>query len=492
MSYATKTLYAFVLLSFAVTASAQAAPSTAWTYQGQLKSSGVPYTGPAAFEFSLWDAELEGRPVGDPVRLELDVVNGLFTASLDFGPDAFNGEPRWLEISLRTDRDSGVLAPRQPITAAPFALYALSARGGGTSLWQQNGADIYYNAGRVGVGTSAPQYSFHAEASTTNGRGVFGLADASANSGVGVFGQADHGTGRGVIGYASDASGVNFAVVGQTDSDQGYAAYFTGGRNYFEGNLGAGTLDPQYPVHAELDAASGRAIYGKSLATATNGVGVYGQTEGTGGRGVVGYASSPSGTNFGVLGYTESSTGYAGYFQGGRNYFQGRVGIGNNNPQHALDVSGDVEADQYRFSTPQEKHLTLGAYAFQPQHSGTTYSRIGDELYGPIGVDARFMAQVTLPQGATITHMTAYAYDATTSKLTVTLASFDFPGSGGLSIASVETSLATGAQTLEATIPNVVVDNLSKTYIVEVYSAAWTNNLRFQAVVLTYTVDEVP
>ena len=53
--------------------------------------------------------------------------NGLFTVTLndasEFGPESFNGEERWLEITV----DGVTLTPRQPITAAPYALYAATA-----------------------------------------------------------------------------------------------------------------------------------------------------------------------------------------------------------------------------------------------------------------------------------------------------------------------------------------------------------------------------
>jgi len=45
---------------------------------------------------------------------------------LDFGASPFNGQARWIEIGVRKDSNSTytVLAPRQAITAAPYALSA--------------------------------------------------------------------------------------------------------------------------------------------------------------------------------------------------------------------------------------------------------------------------------------------------------------------------------------------------------------------------------
>ena len=57
------------------------------------------------------------------------VTDGRFTVSLDFEAGAFPGEARWLDIALRP---AGVgsftpLTPRQPLTAAPYALTAVTA-----------------------------------------------------------------------------------------------------------------------------------------------------------------------------------------------------------------------------------------------------------------------------------------------------------------------------------------------------------------------------
>ena len=125
------------------------------TYQGQLKESGIPVNGMFDFEFKLWNAPSGGETVGWTVAIRaFEVLNGLFTVPLDFGPGVFTGEARWLEVGVRPNGSSDnytVLAPRQELTAAPYALYALAGPGGGGGYWSLTGDDIYNsNSGKVG------------------------------------------------------------------------------------------------------------------------------------------------------------------------------------------------------------------------------------------------------------------------------------------------------------------------------------------------------
>lgn len=108
----------------AFTAAAQAP----FLYQGRLNASGQPASGTYDLRFGL-----ANRPdPGSGVLLALTnsavtVVEGAFSATLDFGMEAFDGSPRWLEIGVRTNgAETGftVLSPRQPLLAVPYALQA--------------------------------------------------------------------------------------------------------------------------------------------------------------------------------------------------------------------------------------------------------------------------------------------------------------------------------------------------------------------------------
>ena len=177
-------------------ADAQAPLGTVFTYQGQLKLAGAPLNAPADFQFWLWDADVGGNLVAPPLLVDnWPVASGLFTVRLDFGPNAFYGDARWLEIWVRSPAGSGgdytVLAPRQELTATPnaqFAQYAQSAQyaqyagsvpggitGSGTTDYvaKFTGAGtvgnsaIFESGGSVGVGTTSPLARLHVQSDDT-------------------------------------------------------------------------------------------------------------------------------------------------------------------------------------------------------------------------------------------------------------------------------------------------------------------------------------
>src|SRR5437867_4442619 len=95
-----------LLLGFALglASSLPAAPlGTAFTYEGRLLQNGAAVNGTTDLQFRLWDDASTGTQIGTSITLNgVTVANGLFTAQLnaagEFGPDAFKGEQRWLEI----------------------------------------------------------------------------------------------------------------------------------------------------------------------------------------------------------------------------------------------------------------------------------------------------------------------------------------------------------------------------------------------------------
>ena len=151
-----------ILIAGSGPADGETALGTAFTYQGRLTDGGVAVTGVYEFEFKLYDAHADpSNQVGSTFSLRsVLVTNGLFTVKLDFGSDVFNGNARWLQIAVRPQSTADphtVLSPRQELTPAPYTLYAMNGGGG---LWAANGDDIHNtNSGKVGVGTSSPNFN---------------------------------------------------------------------------------------------------------------------------------------------------------------------------------------------------------------------------------------------------------------------------------------------------------------------------------------------
>ena len=314
---------------------------TSFTYQGYLTDGGSPADGEYDFQFMLFDAASVGSQVGVTATEEnLDVVEGYFTVELDFGA-VFDGTALWLEIWVRPGASTGVyqqLLPRQPLTAVPYANYALAAPWSGLSgvpagfadgvdndtpysagtgltlvgtqfsvdfagsgsattvarsdqdhwgqTWTGSGTGLTLSGGSIGLnanGTTNGVYG-RSSSSSTAARGVAGVATAASGTTYGVYGRSysSSNTARGVYGYASAASGATYGVFGESSS------------------------------------ISGRGVYGVATSSSGYTFGVYGRSYSTDGKGVIGYASYIGGK--GVQGYGGSS-GYDFYAAGpGTNY----------------------------------------------------------------------------------------------------------------------------------------------------------------------------
>lgn len=270
------------------------------TYQGQLKDGGTPVNAPAKpMSFRLYDAPSDGTLISGPLTLDVAVADGLFSAELDFGAAAFNGQQRWLEIVV----DGVTLSPRQAITATP---YALKTRGLSVD-------DI----GRVGVGTDQPGAKVHATYSPLTEVGVFagdlapfGAAAYESN----IFGGGTHAW------FAENGVRV-FSVM-------------SGGNSYIGGNLGIGTTTPGFPLTFADSIGDKISLWGQS--GAHYGLGVLPallqiHTDQVGSDVAFGYGSSNE--------FTETL----------RIKGNGNVGIGTSFPSAKLSIAGTPGVDGIMF-----------------------------------------------------------------------------------------------------------------------------------------------
>lgn len=136
------------------------AVGTGFTYQGYLEDTGVPLDNATCdFQFKLFASSTGTDQVGSTLSRTESVNNGFFTVSapLDFGSNAFNGNERFLEISVSCPTGSGsyeTLSPRQAILPTPYAINAeqvYGVDGGAITLGSKSGT-LYQFAGKEPYG----------------------------------------------------------------------------------------------------------------------------------------------------------------------------------------------------------------------------------------------------------------------------------------------------------------------------------------------------
>ncbi|MFO0856234.1 MAG: H-type lectin domain-containing protein [Phycisphaerales bacterium] len=311
------------LTVFALTSLPALAQSTAFTYQGELRSAGNPASGTFDMRFKLFDAAAGGTQAGSTQCVNNVAVSaGKFTTFIDVGQQFATSTPRYLEIEVR--QDSGltcatttgytILSPRQLLTAAPRASVSDIAH----SLAIPNGSSVLVNltnSGNVGVGTSAPASQLHlngvqdALRITAPGPKIDLVDTSTANSRF----QLQNSQGRYFMTSESFLSGSNSGGFAMIDP---------------QGRLGLGVFDPAAP----LDVAGRIQLRGPS--GVFNSAGVY----------LASPLSSPTVRAFmGLL--DDTHIGLWGATSGWSftmDTISGNVGIGTSTPAAKLDVRGSI------------------------------------------------------------------------------------------------------------------------------------------------------
>ncbi|HEY5909139.1 MAG TPA: hypothetical protein VJA21_00895 [Verrucomicrobiae bacterium] len=409
----------------------------AFAYQGQLNIAGAPAQGSYDLKFTLYADASGGSAVGGPVtNTAVSIANGLFSVVLDFGSSPFTGSARWLEIGVRTNSIGAfvTLAPRQALLPAPYAVYGSSAGsantlsgvlptsslvgtysqpltfsstansfvGSGAGLTALNanalssgtvpdarlsgnvalraggntftGNQTVSGAGRIGIGTPAPQTPLDIDVSSgdaslrlqssggaspvvlhhlgssgtftiTNGGQARVAVQANGNVGIGTVTPNDRLEVLGANGAfirVDGGAGISGVKINETNSPR-WNLFFRqwqspnlivrdekGVRDTmtFEsgtGRVGIGTSTPQAPLHVQGDAvATGRVGVGTTAPQAP--LHVEGNVLATGRVGI------------------GNSTPLAPLHVEGNVVATGRMGIGTTTPQAQLDVNGDVVA----------------------------------------------------------------------------------------------------------------------------------------------------
>jgi N-acetylneuraminic acid mutarotase len=159
-----KILLAIIVAAFCAARTFAAPLGTGFTYQGRLNDGGAPANGGYDLLFMLYNDNdpADSLYFGEHIILSaVPVTNGHFTVQLnsngEFGPLAFTGEARWLQIGVRSNPSANwtFLAPRQPLTPTPYALMARNVPNGAiTSDKIANGAVGAQQVAVGGISTS--------------------------------------------------------------------------------------------------------------------------------------------------------------------------------------------------------------------------------------------------------------------------------------------------------------------------------------------------
>ncbi len=131
--------------------------TTSFTYQGKLTDSSVAANGTYQMQFGLYDGT--NLQIGSTItNASVQVVNGIFTVTLDFGAGAFPGASRFLQIAVFSTATNQYvpLTPKQAMTSAPYSVRSLNASTADTATNSQQLGGI---AANQYVQTSDPRMS---------------------------------------------------------------------------------------------------------------------------------------------------------------------------------------------------------------------------------------------------------------------------------------------------------------------------------------------
>ncbi|GBC96160.1 hypothetical protein HRbin16_01961 [bacterium HR16] len=336
-----------------------------FTYQGMLKTSGIPANGNYDFQFSLWTANSGGSQVGSTItRIGVSVSNGLFTTELDFG-SVWDGNERYLQIAVRPSGSGAytTLSPRVKVNRVPYSQLAFGALsvpwsgivgmpagfadGVDNDTTYAAGAGLQLVGNTFSIASGGVVSAMLADGSVTTTKIADGavttakigdgqVTDAKiasvswskvtgapssfppgGSAGGDLSGSYPNPTvakiqGRAVASTAPSAGQVLKwdGSAWSPDTDLRDAFWQASGGNIFynAGDVGIGTSSPLYSLHVETGTVD-RAIYGLHTAATGYTFGVWGQSSSTDGRGLLGYASAATGYTFGVWGQSSSTDG---------------------------------------------------------------------------------------------------------------------------------------------------------------------------------------
>jgi hypothetical protein len=230
--------------------------------------------------------------------------------------------------------------------------------GNNTSQWLNDGTSIYYNLGRVGIGTMSPAANFHVAENGPGYTGLFGAPVSTWNSSTNIS--------------IGDDNGPSVLYIGQSESNKGFAywdynqnsanAFFNIGTYYglnplvlqgsaaSGGKVGVGTLTPAALFHvAKIGVGYNTGLFGTPISAYYEGTNVSIGDDSYNSLLYVGQSFE----NKGFLIWNQNATPASAYFNvgtyAGNNPLVlqgagGNVGIGTTAPRSRLEVMYDGNA----------------------------------------------------------------------------------------------------------------------------------------------------
>lgn len=494
----------------------------AFTYQGRLDQDGTPYSGQVDFEFALFFGLAQrGAPIQRP---QTEVVDGLFTVTLDFGVDiadtvvfdldgAVTSNPPLIEVRVRAPSGGTgpftTLSPRQPVRATPVAM---SLPGLGRAATQglevsqllanttfQINADVTQSfvVARP-VGLSAIELlmvntSVARPVTLTLLLGNFTIlttatATVPGNTpATGTFVRFDFPPGITISTSFTYRIGVTTTnTLGVRYSTQNP---YAGGETNFLSTADLafrvftreqGLLYATIPFHIETNDFQPLFIRGRNPGGARISL-----------TNIAGAAGS-SGWHFAALPGTSATQrlrilpSSASDARGLTVDGLGRVGVGIETPGATLHVAGNIAISQT------ERIVSVPAFAFVPQGTpAITYTTSG-AITAPASTGVTLNAPLFLPHGAVIRRVEMHVVDNDSNDMFGSIRAYSKTASSQLFAISINSSGASSAvRTFSSSTLSAVVNNATEMYVLRANWIATTTpaNLAFRGMTVYYTIE---
>lgn len=433
-------------------------PYTAFTYQGKLENGSGAVPSAIDVQYSFWTAETGGTQVpftGINTVSNVPVApNGVFTALLDPGID-LPSTPVWMFMGVRPVgaqfftffNQKQRISPAPKARRAAIADSALEADFAGVAatanlalgLDAQQRITIRGEAGQSGT---SPGLWLASPVVSPNLRAFVGLRDDDK---VGFYGDNSGwslvmNTTTGFLGVGTDAPAYNLQVSGSTDTQLGITSTSAGGRTWSlqssRGTYGAGS-----PLNGAFQLIDRTANQVRMLVDAS-----------------------------------------------------GNVGIGTAAPTAPLDVNGIIKTTGVTYNAPVTSSISIGDAAWVSRGGGAITRGIGPGgARLPVGDTLGAVADLQLPNGATITAITVYCLDNEAAlNIGFYLAISDFSNIPSTTVLSQSSTAQPDvvAVNLNGIVGNIVVNNATRNYQLFAIplGGGWTNNMALRGATITYTL----